>query len=102
MKRRPPRSKRTDTLFPFPTRFRSPGAGRRKGLQDGFGGLVDPLLIRPNAAARTWGMGGYSDHLRERVFTAQNLQGGCPPDGSLLGKRARFVLCVAGDRTTHV
>src|SRR3546814_7784748 len=29
MIRRPPRSTRTDTLFPYTTLFRSPGAGRR-------------------------------------------------------------------------
>src|SRR3546814_2565445 len=29
MIRRPPKSTRTDTLFPYPTLFRSPGRGRR-------------------------------------------------------------------------
>src|SRR3546814_8143788 len=29
MRRRPPKSTRTDTLFPYPTLFRSPGSGTR-------------------------------------------------------------------------
>src|SRR3546814_4783124 len=35
MIRRPPRSTRTDTLFPYTTLFRSP-AGRRQGLHSGW------------------------------------------------------------------
>src|SRR3546814_17113987 len=31
MIRRPPRSTRTDTLFPYTTLFRSPGSGARRG-----------------------------------------------------------------------
>src|SRR3546814_2924250 len=34
MIRRPPRSTRTDTLFPYTTLFRSPGRGRARGLFD--------------------------------------------------------------------
>src|SRR3546814_2640306 len=33
MMRRPPRSTRTDTLFPYTTLFRSPAAGRRQILK---------------------------------------------------------------------
>src|SRR3546814_17951786 len=50
MKRRPPRSTRTDTLFPYTTRFRSVGA------QVGSGGLYNnqtheskPLKVADNA-----------------------------------------------------
>src|SRR3546814_1544714 len=49
MIRRPPRSTRTDTLFPYTTLFRSPcgwrppPTGRRSSPGSGLGGLVDPL-----------------------------------------------------------
>src|SRR3546814_3309498 len=48
MIRRPPRSTRTDTLFPYTTLFRShasPGAGadRQDGAEDGPGGQVQRL-----------------------------------------------------------
>src|SRR3546814_7716302 len=35
MIRRPPRSTRTDTLFPYPTLFRSPVAGGARRVRDG-------------------------------------------------------------------
>src|SRR3546814_14853584 len=48
MIRRPPRSTRTDTLFPYTTLFRSIQAGpafrRRDGI--GFGGARPPVAIR--------------------------------------------------------
>src|SRR3546814_14608400 len=51
MIRRPPRSTRTDTLFPYTTLFRSLGHARQRvdGARDGerrcgtAGGLVDPI-----------------------------------------------------------
>src|SRR3546814_21039535 len=55
MIRRPPRSTRTDTLFPYPTRSRAPGRFERKAWQrpDGSGGE---------------GGGGVMATLRGRVF----------------------------------
>src|SRR3546814_18973747 len=48
MIRRPPRSTRTDTLFPYPTLFRSeaPEVARRahKGADDEPGGIVDDVM----------------------------------------------------------
>src|SRR3546814_17144150 len=37
MIRRPPKSTRTDTLFPYPTLFRSLDAGCRQGIADSVG-----------------------------------------------------------------
>src|SRR3546814_8871897 len=54
MRRRPPRSTRTDTLFPYTTLFRSvpesvtPGAGLRAGTLN----LTGSLTIRATAAPR--------------------------------------------------
>src|SRR3546814_5954460 len=56
MMRRPPRSTRTDTLFPYTTRFRSVDAGgRRTGAA--VGGLSSALVLndRPAAAGRKAG-----------------------------------------------
>src|SRR3546814_9501917 len=51
MTRRPPRSTRTDTLFPYPTLFRSPvaaaaGIRRRTGLAGGGAGAVAAAVHR--------------------------------------------------------
>src|SRR3546814_8455531 len=40
MSRRPPRSTRTDTLFPYTTLFRSPRRGRGRHGEGGRGGLA--------------------------------------------------------------
>src|SRR3546814_20309015 len=51
MVRRPPRSTRTDTLFPFPTLFRSAGTGAG-------GGVTEPVTSRdgdPTPAVRASG-----------------------------------------------
>src|SRR3546814_5763538 len=55
MLRRPPRSTRTDTLFPYTTLFRS-GAGShdRHQLFGNGGGLVDPTLQAAFAAPAPW------------------------------------------------
>src|SRR3546814_12142165 len=47
MIRRPPRSTRTDTLFPYPTRFRSADRARLKAMHPG-----DPAAA--DAALKTW------------------------------------------------
>src|SRR3546814_5424854 len=58
MIRRPPRSTRTDTLFPYTTLFRSPTelVGRRGhegGRLDGRSGWSDPVLRGPHLAGLT-------------------------------------------------
>src|SRR3546814_17582500 len=51
MIRRPPRSKRTDTLFPYTTLFRSPFRKRAgvikaiRSLEDGTGKIVEEAVI---------------------------------------------------------
>src|SRR3546814_20531112 len=58
MKRRPPRSTRTDTLFPYTTLFRSKALGRRAktdpvdaAVLQRFGDLVQPAVsVVPSAA----------------------------------------------------
>src|SRR3546814_3891695 len=50
MIRRPPRSTRTDTLFPYTTLFRSEGGRTRPNGSDGIRGRRQPGLLR--AAAR--------------------------------------------------
>src|SRR3546814_8196663 len=55
---RPPRSTRTDTLFPYTTLFRSPGgggygeAGERRGS---YGARYDAPLLRTQVSARAAG-----------------------------------------------
>src|SRR3546814_1581163 len=44
MIRRPPRSTRTDTLFPYTTLFRSPGGVRRRRVEPGGFDLRGPAL----------------------------------------------------------
>src|SRR3546814_13067560 len=54
MRRRPPRSTRTDTRFPYTTRFRSPPAGRSRQYQverqqaaaPGFGAVERGVRLR--------------------------------------------------------
>src|SRR3546814_7953981 len=50
MIRRPPRSTRTDTLFPYTTLFRSPGGGRHPAGRPAF--LDDAGLGAPGADVR--------------------------------------------------
>src|SRR3546814_1806284 len=56
MIRRPPRSTRTDTLFPYTTLFRSARprahAGRQRNLRPGRNGGRDPQPAAPAAALR--------------------------------------------------
>src|SRR3546814_19403505 len=48
MIRRPPRSTRTDTLFPYPTLFRAPGSGG--GDDAAAAEIIDPLLRNADLA----------------------------------------------------
>src|SRR3546814_17606131 len=52
MKRRPPRSTRTDTLFPYTTLFRSDQQARKE-FQDGL--RDDPVPFTPDNCAATFG-----------------------------------------------
>src|SRR3546814_2171685 len=60
MIRRPPRSTRTDTLFPYTTLFRSPGAvaGTRIEIRNGAGASI--------ASPTTGAAGGFSVEIRPR------------------------------------
>src|SRR3546814_15728328 len=49
MRRRPPRSTRTDTLFPYTTLFRS---AQTPGHRTSFHALSGPVVGRPEAACR--------------------------------------------------
>src|SRR3546814_4154578 len=51
MIRRPPRSTRTDTLFPYTTLFRSQGAGRRRPHDHQCGAEPPPLPAQGRAPA---------------------------------------------------
>src|SRR3546814_14252358 len=55
MFRRPPRSKRTDTLFPYTTLFRSKVLARLADVADGDPGRRDALLRALDRAARVAG-----------------------------------------------
>src|SRR3546814_1633704 len=46
MIRRPPKSKRTDTLFPYPTLFRSRAARGAIEMTDDFGDEIEPFKRR--------------------------------------------------------
>src|SRR3546814_5329061 len=95
MIRRPPRSTRTDTLFPYTTLFRSTGQRGRLGRRDG--GLRRGLNRRerriPRAAGRRGGTARRLDpgfrrprrrdlpHLLRRISTSGEVGGGraaCP------------------------
>src|SRR3546814_15477287 len=58
MIRRPPRSTRTDTLFPYTTLFRSDVRERRSRPAGGDGVLSDDRRCRLSAARRRSGPGG--------------------------------------------
>src|SRR3546814_19231377 len=73
MIRRPPRSTRTDTLFPYTTLFRSPntvGQWRRRFAQRGIAGLHD--------APRSGKPPKYGVELRDRHLAQLELP---PPEG---------------------
>src|SRR3546814_1859750 len=63
MIRRPPRSTRTDTLFPYTTLFRSVGADRRLRAH---GDAADDLGARPQEAA-------VADHRRAAAAAAVHI-----------------------------
>src|SRR3546814_6867520 len=81
MIRRPPRSTRTDTLFPYTTLFRSPvrggGAGRRRGRRHGRrrgdGGTAPTSALADAGDGRHRGTGRTGDrrHWRSEEHTSE-------------------------------
>src|SRR3546814_9061965 len=57
MIRRPPRSTRTDTLFPYTTLFRSPGVPQNGARAEGTGAELHPTLKPAYGAFRGQGPG---------------------------------------------
>src|SRR3546814_9976797 len=94
MIRRPPRSTRTDTLFPYTTLFRS--AARRRPLARRGGlrlGLPDPQLAARARAGVRW-VRGEPDRLqppvdvrRPRGFAARVVLKTPPPAGAMFSLR---------------
>src|SRR3546814_8908352 len=67
MIRRPPRSTRTDTLFPYTTLFRSLGQIVAQGVQRG---PLRTLVVATRATARRYD-GGVSEGLRSEEHTSE-------------------------------
>src|SRR3546814_11729412 len=103
MKRRPPRSTRTDTLFPYTTRFRSAQTGRLKIGPNGSARASD--FARNLAVARSTNIPGTREH-PPSPFAA-------PPQSSKTAKRdsaqnapamwsqRQHPDCVANDECRH-
>src|SRR3546814_2737484 len=58
MIRRPPRSTRTDTLFPYTTLFRSPPLAGSDSFRDNNSGRVGNVLNAPDRKASLWQFSG--------------------------------------------
>src|SRR3546814_19506884 len=74
MNRRPPRSTRTDTLFPYPTLFRSPLAGDGQIRFALIGGLVQyPLPLGDDGGDQHLprDIDGGAPHVEDRVYGEQ-------------------------------
>src|SRR3546814_5989298 len=72
MIRRPPRSTRTDTLFPYTTLFRSPWAGLSHLADDGSGEGVGP--------SRAFALSAYGEF---RAGGSEEVEGQVPEDGEV-------------------
>src|SRR3546814_10809911 len=73
MIRRPPRSTRTDTLFPYTTLFRSGGAGaRRDAARQGARGRHQPA---PGGTRAHWHLARRDDGAGGRAEAAEHLRG---------------------------
>src|SRR3546814_4597059 len=71
MIRRPPRSTRTDTLFPYTTLFRSPGEGAAADEENILGVNLDEFLLRIFAAALRCDIRNRSfDDFQQRLLNA--------------------------------
>src|SRR3546814_9727244 len=64
MIRRPPRSTRTDTLFPYTTLFRSAGTGVLAKAAREAGGLVSCIELQPGLAHELTVLHGFTDVLQ--------------------------------------
>src|SRR3546814_6456967 len=73
MIRRPPRSTRTDTLFPYTTLFRSASARRRRTVEQAAHRYVG--LIPMRAAARRVGAGPHALNIPEEQMDTRRQKG---------------------------
>src|SRR3546814_13754163 len=82
MKRRPPKSTLTDTLFPYPTLFRSDQTGKQPSMRHGCALLAhEPRAPRSHFAALARASclpGGGSDDVLETTGTRSTLRVGDP------------------------
>src|SRR3546814_1310209 len=79
MRRRPPRSTRTDTLFPYTTLFRSNTNGYSAGLQSAVAIYVDELPISAN---------GNSTILDPNLYDVERVEFLRGPQGTLFGSNS--------------
>src|SRR3546814_7987451 len=97
MIRRPPRSTRTDTLFPYTTLFRSRrargGLGRRAADSGGGRGRVSQRDGRVDgcAAPALWPKLAVPEIRPHRVLARQARRGQAPPVATIVGTRCRGV-----------
>src|SRR3546814_11536503 len=77
MMRRPPRSTRTDTLFPYTTLFRS-GASRRARRGDSLARPSSQSSVAVSADGENWILLNASPDLRQQIFERRQLH---PRDG---------------------
>src|SRR3546814_6653910 len=101
MIRRPPRSTRTDTLFPYTTLFRSPACARQKRRKDGARARPrgDPRRIRRAArlatvVARAPACGRDRDRTRRSEEHTSELQS--------LMRNSYAVFCLQKKNTTEI
>src|SRR3546814_988018 len=73
MIRRPPRSTRTDTLFPYTTLFRSRPRGRPTGIRDRADGLRASARSSSGHRDRGWNVDGPSSRSEEHTSELQSL-----------------------------
>src|SRR3546814_13148562 len=95
MIRRPPRSTRTDTLFPYTTLFRSVPGSRRfepgdlEGLEDAGREIGYPLLVKASAGGGGIGMRRVDrpEALGETVAATQSMAAKAFGDGAIFLER---------------
>src|SRR3546814_14833631 len=97
MIRRPPRSTRTDTLFPYTTLFRSrrsPERGQNPvaGLPDQFLGNAVPVAAPAAAARRAWAGSAARTRLRCRCDRGDGLSAATMTDAAALERERQSVV----------
>src|SRR3546814_8837895 len=103
MIRRPPRSPRTDTLFPYPTLFRSPGGAGRAAVCRGSSGAGRGLAVQRGDIVAVSLQGDYGKP-RPALIVQSNLLAEleslviCPITSAV--RDAAFRLTVAPDNAT--